>query len=339
MAYLFVFRFSGELEYSLLGVTTIQRKEKRPHSERPILELRAKGPGVRPGRVPVPDLIRICEEAQRAINRQAEALQGRKTLHPGPISEELRQECTLELIGLKRGSTRLQFGLAKPQTNIPFPDQATFSEEVVGELAKTIKSLGNGNKHESDPGVLQALYSLSAVTEQRRILEIEWIALKSGARRRLAASVNRKVRERAAARLSSPRKAIRQIDGILDMADFKPDDLKCRIDPAIGAPVLCTFEERNATQVQLLIRPSVRVIGEATIAPYSDRIDNLLIQTIERLPSLSLGKENFFKESSISELASIQKVKPIKDMSTFASGFPVDEDIDEFLEEIYSARR
>lgn len=312
-------------------------KEKR--GGKPILELRAKGPGVSPGRVPVPDLIRICEEAQKAVNRQAEAFEGKKTLHPGPISGELRQECTLELIGLKRGSTRLQFGLARSQANIDFPDHTTFSEDVIRELAETIRSLGNGNKRESDPGVIQALYGLSAVTEQKRIAEIEWIALKGGARKRLSASVNRKVRERAAERLSSPRKVERQVDGILDMADFRPNDLKCRIDPAIGAPVLCTFNERNATQVQLLIRQPVRVIGEATIAPYSDRIDSLHIHSIERLPSLSLGKDNFFAESSIGELASIQKVKPVKDMSAFASGFPVDEDIDQFLEEIYSARR
>jgi len=219
----------------------VQRKGKRTHAQGPILELKAKGPGVRPGRVPVPDLIKICEEAQRAVNRQAEALEGRKTLHPGPIAPQLRQECTLELMALKRGSTHLQFGLAKPQANIPFPDQTTFGEEVVGELAATIKSLGNGNKRDSDPGVLQALYCLGAATEQKRISEIEWIVPKVGDRKKVIASVNQKVRARAAARLSSPTKAIRQIDGILDMADFKPDDLKCRIDPAIGAPVLCTF--------------------------------------------------------------------------------------------------
>jgi len=316
-----------------------QRKDKRPRSEKPILELRARGPGVRPGRVPVPDLIRICEEAQRAINRQAEALEGRRTLHPGPISDQLRQECTLELIGLKRGSTRLQFGLARPQATMPFPDQTTFSEEVVGELAKTIKSLGNGNRHEADPGVVQALYGLSSLTGGKQISEIEWIAPKSDTRKKVTAAVNIKVHERAAARLSAPTKAIRQIDGILDMADFKPDDLKCRVDPAIGAPVICTFDERKATEVQLLIRQPVRVCGEATIAAYSDRIESLHIEKIDRLPSLSLGKENFFAESSLSELASAQKVKPIKDMCTFASGFPEEEDIDAFLEEIYSARK
>jgi hypothetical protein len=316
-----------------------QRKGKSTRTDRPILELRARGPGVRPGRVPVPDLIRICEEAQKAVNRQAEALEGRKTLHPGPISDQLRQECTLELIGIKRGSTRLQFGLARSQTPIPFPDQATFGEDVIGELAKTIKSLGNDNKREADPGVLQALYGLSSFAQRKKISEIEWIAPKSSTRKKIIAPLTLKVHDRVAVRLSAPRKAQRQVDGILDMADFKPDDLRCRIDPAIGAPVTCTFDERNSTEVQLLIRQAVRVCGEATIAPYSDRVESLHIQKIERLPSLSLGKDNFFAESSLSELVSAQKVKPIKDMSSFASGFPEEEDIDAFLEEIYAARK
>jgi hypothetical protein len=42
---------------------------------------------------------------------------------------------------------------------------------------------------------------------------------------------------------------------------------------------------------------------------------------------------------SLSELAASQRVKPPKDISSIASGFPEDEDIDEFLEEIYSARK
>lgn len=315
-------------------------RRKKRISEKPVLEVRAKGPGVRRGRIPVPDLIRICEDAQKAVNRQAESMEGRKTLHPGPITDAIRQECTLELIGLKPGSTRLQFGLAKPQVPL-FCDQTTLGSDVVGEVALAIKSLGNGKgtAREVDAGVLQALYSLGAVAESKRITEIEWISPKAGERKRVAAPVNRRMRERVAATISSPRKVQRQIDGVLDMADFKPNDLKCRIDPAIGASVICTFDERDATQVQLLMRQPVRVIGEAVIAPYTDRVETLHIHNIERLPSLSLGKGNFFAESSLSELAASQKVKPLKDISTLASGFPPDEDIDEFLEEIYSARK
>jgi hypothetical protein len=222
-----------------------------------------------------------------------------------------------------------------------FEDQPTLGSDVVGEVAAAIKNLGNGHgiASEVDAGVLHALYSLGGVVENKRVSEIEWVSPKAGERKKIVAPVNQRMRERVAATISSPRKAQRQIDGVLDMADFKPDDLRCRIDPAIGASVTCTFDERDATRIQSLMRLPVRATGEATIAPYTDRIESFHIEKIERLPSLSLGEGNFFAESSLTELAAKQKTKPLKDIANFASGFPPDEDIDEFLEEIYSARK
>jgi hypothetical protein len=73
--------------------------------------------------------------------------------------------------------------------------------------------------------------------------------------------------------------------------------------------------------------------------PNRDRAGNLHIQKTERLPSLSLGKGDFFAGASLAELAASQKVKPLKDVSKLAGGFPDDEDIDAFLREIYNARK
>lgn len=318
---------------------TTKHRKKRADSEEPILQLRVKGPGVRRGRIPVPDLIKICEEAQRTINKQAEALQGRKTHHPGPTTNVIREECTLELVGIKSGSTRLQFGLAKPQVPL-FQGQQSFSSEAVGEIALTIKSLANGREptRDVDAGVLQALYRMGAVAESKRITEIEWIAPRLASRKRIVAPVNQRVRERIAVRISSPRRERMQIDGILEMADFKPDDLKCRIDPAIGVSVLCSFHEREINQVQALLRKPVRASGNAVIAPYTNRIESFNIQAIERLPSLSLGEGNFFAESPLASLAAVQKVRPTRDFTTLRGGFPDDENIDKFLDEIYSRR-
>lgn len=296
---------------------------------------------MRSGRIPVPDLIRICQEAQNTVNRQAEANEGRETIHPGPITRAIQHECTLELLAIKKGSTTLQFVFAKPQLRLPFTDIGVFGSEVINDLAETIKALGNGAKRhiEIDPGVLHSLYTFSAITESSgRISEIDWIAPKNSGKR-IVAPVNQVVRERAAARLSTPEKAVVHIDGILDMADFKPKERKCRIDPAIGASVMCTFDESHANQVQALLRKPVRAKGEALLQARTRRIESLHIHNIERLPSLSLGEGNFFSPRSISDLASAQKVKPAKNISSLAGGFPSDENIDEFLEEIYSARR
>ena len=51
------------------------------------------------------------------------------------------------------------------------------------------------------------------------------------------------------------------------------------------------------------------------------------------------GTNDFFAEPSIDELANAQKVKPFKDISDLAGGIPADQDIDEFLGEIYGSRR
>jgi len=130
-----------------------------------------------------------------------------------------------------------------------------------------------------------------------------------------------------------------QVDGVLDMADFKPKDRKCRIDPAMGASIMCAFDARHANLVYSLLRKPVRAKGEATLQPYTERIEFVHIHTIEPLPSLSLGEGNFFSSPSITELANAQKVKPLSDLSALAGGIPTDLDLEEFLEEIYSARK
>jgi len=183
------------------------------------------------------------------------------------------------------------------------------------------------------------LYELGGIAENKRISEIDWVSPRTDGRKRISAPLNRAVRDRVATRLSSPRKVQQQLDGILDMADFKPSEYKCRIDPAIGASVICTFDEREANRVQSLLRKPIRVMGEAIISPDTERIESFHIQSLERLPSLSLGEGNFFAEFSLLELAASQKVKPMKEASILPSIFSEGEDIDKFLEEIYSARK
>ena len=51
-----------------------------------------------------------------------------------------------------------------------------------------------------------------------------------------------------------------------------------------------------------------------------------------------LRDRSFFEAKTLQELAQVQGVGPVKDISVFARGFPEDEDIDEILEEIYRLR-
>jgi hypothetical protein len=292
---------------------------------------------VRRGRIAVPDLIKICQEAQNVVNKQAEVIKGRKTIHPGPTSGPIQQECTLELIGIGDGSTTLQFDLAKPQINFHFKEH--FGTQVVAEVATTIRSLNRRKQEPIDPGLLLSIYELSGLVQAKGISGIRWITPQHNGFKKASVPITRMVREKTAARLSRPQKIIVQVDGILDMADFKPEELKCRIDPPIGVSITCVFNKERENDIYQLLRKPVRAKGEAILKPYTDRIESIQISEISPLPSLHLGEGNFFANPSIGELAALQKVKPLKDVSVLSGGIPDDEDVDKLVEEIYAARK
>src|SRR5438552_3411198 len=121
----------------------MKAKDSMPKYSQPVLRLKLRGPEVRSGRIPVPDLIKICQEAQTAVKKQAEAMEGRKTIHPGPVASAILEECTLELIAIKRGSTTLEFAFARPQLRIAEMEAEALGNQAISEVAASIKSLGN----------------------------------------------------------------------------------------------------------------------------------------------------------------------------------------------------
>jgi hypothetical protein len=315
-------------------------------SNKPILRVILKGPGVRSGRIAVPDLIRLCEEAQNAVIRQAEAIEGRKTVHPGPPTNFVRTGCTLELIGIKRGSTTLEFGLADPQLKIA--EMSTLGEDAITELTKTIRNLGNGasaakNKTgagEIAEGVLHGIIGLGrAVAQMKGITELRLVSPRAPQKPVINAPVNEAVTKAVAKRLSRPRRARVIIDGYLEMADFKPRDQKCRIEPAMGPAINCTFTADQEEQVAALTRHPVRITGEGLFPPNSEKIEVISIEKIEPLPSLAVGEGQFFSDLTLGDLAKMQDVSAIQDPSKLAGGFPSDEDIDAFLKDIYENRK
>ena len=53
---------------------------------------------------------------------------------------------------------------------------------------------------------------------------------------------------------------------------------------------------------------------------------------------LLMGTQEFFVNRPLSELATAQGVKPLEDPSILIGGWPVDENLDEFLEKTYKER-
>jgi hypothetical protein len=310
-----------------------------PARSKYVLKLKVEGPGVHSGTIPVPDLLGICHAAQDAVNRQAEAMRGGQSLRPGPKTSEVYEECTLELAGIEKGSTILPFVLAKPQQVLPMPNATTFGSDVVTRVVTAVKNLGSArNGHEVEPGVLDSLKSLGDVLERKRISKIVWIAPSRPGARAVTAVFDRRVRDRVIAKIKAPSQRLETVEGVLEMADFKEQEHKCRIHPPIGPPILCSFDEGLEDEIYESLRKPVRVTGTAKINPNSRRIEELHIEKIGIVEQLLIGAKDFFAGRSIKELAELQGVKPLENPKILAGGWPADQDVDAFLEEIYSTR-
>jgi hypothetical protein len=304
----------------------------------PVFQIKVRG--TPKGRMPVPGLIKICDELQQAVLRQAEASEGRISMHPGPSTAEIKKACTLELVGIKSGSTCLIFGLAKKQLVLPFDAAQEKGYKVVREVATAIKSLGNGNMIDVDEGVMRSLYKLADVVGTSGVTDLDFIVPRADRfTPRIVAPLTKTLKEKIAKSLSRPRSKEVEIDGVLEMADFKIKDRKCRISPAIGTAVVCTFNEDQEDKIQTLLRQPVRIKGIGKFQPNKEKVESVEIQTVEPLSSLALGENNFFSGYSLDQLAELQGVGIIEDASVLSGVIPETEDIDEFLKEIYEARR
>lgn len=306
---------------------------------RPLLKLRVQGPGIRAGAIPVPYLIRICQAAQEAVNRQAEAMRGGQSLRPGPKSAVVYQECTLELTGIEKGSAVLPFVLAKPQQPLPLPEVTTFGRDVVRQVTTAVKSLGSAKVSPDihfEPGLLDSLRGMGEVLN-KDVTKIDWIVPGNG-KRALKATFDKRVNERVMKRIKSPSTRPHTVEGVLEMADFKEQDHKCRVHPLVGQPIVCTFRPEQEQEVYEALRKPVRIEGTATVNPNSGKVESVAIGKIGITEQLLIGAKEFFAGRSLEQLAEAQGVGPMANPKVLAGGWPEEEDIDAFLEDVYSSR-
>lgn len=304
-----------------------------------VLTLRVEGPGVRSGSITVPDLIKICDAAQSAINRQAQAMQDGQSLGPGPYVSRVYDECTLELIGIARGSTMLPFRIAKPQQ--PLPGSQTFGVEVVTRVACVVRAVSgsrNGHVDGLDAGVLDSLKKMGEIFDRKEISAIEWRVPRHEGTSAIKAVFNKKARDRVIQKMTAPAQQPLTVEGTLEMADFKETGQQCRIHPPIGQAISCTFEPGRADEVYRALRKPVRITGTARINPNTGRTEELQIEKISLLEPLLVGERDFFANRSFEKLARAQGVKPLTNPRRLAGGWPENEDLDQFLEEIYQTR-
>lgn len=72
--------------------------------------------------------------------------------------------------------------------------------------------------------------------------------------------------------------------------------------------------------------------------PNTGRTDEPALESLTPIDNSRMGGQTFFESNSLEQLAATQNVKPLDDPRALAGGWPEDEDLDSFLEEIYADR-
>jgi hypothetical protein len=178
---------------------------------------------------------------------------------------------------------------------------------------------------------------MGEVFDKGVVKRIEWIVPGNG-RRPIKAVFDKRVREKVIQRIRIASTRKETVEGVLEMADFKEQDHRCRIHPPIGQPIVCTFAPEQEDEIYAALRKPVRIAGTATINPNTERIEFIAVEKISVVEQLLIGAKDFYTGHSLDQLAKAQGVAPLDNSKTLAGGWPEGEDVDEFLEDIYSSR-
>lgn len=300
------------------------------------MEVKVIGPQIHTGRMPIPELVILCNSLQSAVERQAEAMEGRDSLRPGPTTRKVLAECTLELVSLGKGSAVLAFEPSNDQRDLP--NVRTRALAAINGVVESIDALARGKDREIDPGVLDSLKGLGEVLDRKKVKQVQLVAVVPGQRRKLRTAFNASVYRRVERRLRPPTTRPVSLDGVLEMADFKPGDHKCRLHPAVGPTVTCSFGPDLADQVYAVLRQPVHIEGTGDHNAHTGKLESVVIKKVDPLNPLSANAGSFFGGWSLDQLVQAQAVDRLRDPKVLAGGLPADEDVDDLLHEIYHRR-
>lgn len=304
-----------------------------------------EGPAVAHGRIAVDDLTLVAGQLQRAVKRVALVLRGGEAMKPGRPPKEVEELTRLEVVALRSGSITLELDLAAGERPLEGMDIGRRAlDGVVEGLA--ILSEQAALPEETplpagwDAGVLLAAREMATVL-RRGVERIEIQVRADGARKR--ARLEPRTVEVIARLIRGPVRNLRTVEGRLLMADFKETGTRCRVHPAMGRPVDCTFDEAHRQAVLDALTRYVRVSGEAQTDEATGRIRLLKIADIEILDAIPKGGEEpypFWEHLPVDELARIQGVRPVEDPAALVAPiWKSAAELQGFLDETYRARR
>lgn len=315
----------------------------------PYLKIRFDGKSVGPGRIPVAHLLRFLANLNKVFLRTGRLLMGDAgNRRSGAPDQNYKEAVALDLVLLTHGSTAAILGFERTDRK----DDDMFGKEFGDRILDTafdclqaVQQEGDTPPDGCDHGVLMA-WRDAGVLFRKDISRIEFsLNHPKGAK---VVTYTPEGFEKIQRRIRGPEMNIRTIEGRLLMADFKENGTRCRIHPSVSDPVLCLFDPERRDEVLENILHYVRIVGEAKEDPETGKIANIQIHDIERLddkqdigldllPKGSPISRDFWQSPSLEELATLQGVRPVSEMSQLLGGWPGDAN-DGFEEEIHHIR-
>lgn len=309
--------------------------------KQPLLRLKFEGSAIRNNTILFDDLSTFVSNLSLAIDRLVQKLLKEDSyIKRGRPLKTIQILSALEIVSMRKGSVKLSLDLRRNGQQFPGWD---LGEQATDILVFGIDALKKDKvlPKEYDDGILIALREAGKIIE-RGIDKIGINASSSFGTKK--AVYTQPVREKVITRIRRFQQAYTVVEGRLLSADVKEDKLRCRIEPSVGEPVLCTFDESMYEQILRFMRQHIQARGEATYDATTGKIILLHLKDLESIDESSLDEttrvalSSFWKTKNFEELANEQGVYPINDLTTIMGGWPDGEDIDSFLNAIRSSR-
>lgn len=281
-----------------------------------------EGPGIKPGRIPVPTLLKALGEIQRALIIVGEDIAGRPHKR-GRLPRPLQEELTLELIRTSGGSFVAECEVVSPrQLSLD-----NLGEAAIERLLDGMEKEFRGEKSGLPTQARGAVRDLVTLVDG----DITKLSIEGGRRQRpiiFTAQEIWAVSEEVRTRGLEPVR----ITGRLLEIDFK--DGTAEMWNATGKMTKVHFPEELAESMKASARMYVLAEGEGRLDAQG-RLRNVLIH--ELMPTEI--SDEFWIAKSTDELAAEQRVRPIRSINELSAPSFEDVDVDAALADLKAVIR
>jgi hypothetical protein len=312
----------------------------------PYLSIKVEGTTVKPGRMHLDDFMHLMKDVRASVVALARGLYtaGEPTQRRRPPAD-LSEAIALDIVDFTHGSPAAVAHFERSvlgQENFPENDlgDEAYTSWVTGMAIVTSDQVAIPNGF--DKQVLVKARDLGKLFDKG----IETIQFRLNHRQvPIVYTYNHAGYVRVRQRIDGPQELTTTIEGRLLMADFNEAGRRFRIYPSVGHPVYCDFDATMADEVQENIRKFVRVTGTG-LSDSPEELRRIRVEDIEPIEEPEEGENvqrqmpapgEFWSDATVEELALVQGVEPVIELSELLGGWPGDID-DGFEDEIEKIR-